>query len=73
MNEQELRKKYYSMLMQFTQGTLVSKSRLLRLPRYSKVDIEFAEKQGLIEIVKVNDIGMPVYGITPYGKQVRDN
>ena len=71
--KEDLRKKYYLMLMQFTNGNAARHHRLLRLPGYCEQDIIDACTAGLIIAVSKNADGDIIYKITAYGKQVRDS
>lgn len=74
MTEQEMRElrgKYYSMLMQFTRGTVVTHSRLLRLRHYDEAAISTALELGLIS--PVSGRSERTYRITEKGRHFRDD
>ena len=62
--------KFYSMLMQFTQGTTPSRTRLKR--KYGEALIDEALNLGLIKEIRQNKYGDPIYAITEQGKEKRD-
>jgi len=68
---QKLRGKYYSMLMQFTGGTVVTHSRLLRLRPYDEAAIKTALDLGLISPVPGRS--ERTYCITEKGRHFRDD
>lgn len=71
MTKQELRGKYYKMLVQFTGGNLPTHDRLLSLG-YSEQDIEEARKYLLIEEAGESSFGIVMYKIGPHGEEIRD-
>ena len=63
--------KFYSMLMQFTQGTTPTRLHLVHTHNEDLVDE--AIRMGYIIEIRKNEYGEPVYAITPLGKSVRDH
>lgn len=68
---EEYKKKYYRLLMLFTQNTPNARSSLLH--RFPEAIVDEAIALGLIVESHKNDIGIPVYRITELGRQLRDN
>lgn len=62
---------FYSMLMQFTQGSECARKHLRK--NYSEELIDRALHEKYIEESRKNDIGEPIYIITTLGKEKRDN
>lgn len=67
---EEYKKKYHLLLTLFTKGSCNTRSRLLR--KFSENTIDEAVALGLIVIVRKDDAGIPVYGITEAGRKLRD-
>lgn len=63
-------KRFYEILMQFTNATMPCRKHLLR--RYSADLIDEAIDLELIVQVRRNEFGDPVYTITDKGKKLRD-
>ena len=63
--------KFYSMLMQFTQGTTPSRAHLKQ--QYGEELIDEALRSGYIIEIRKNEFGEPVYAITIDGKSQRDD
>ncbi len=63
--------KFYSLLMQFTQGT--TPSRLHLVHKYNEDLVDEAIHMGYIIEIRKNEYGEPVYAITPAGRSARDD
>lgn len=63
---------YYKLLIQFSTGEVVTRSRLLHLNGVTASLVDDAEKQGYIQKTSPNDIGDIRYIITLKGKEKRD-
>lgn len=63
--------KFYSLLMQFTQGNTPSRLHLVHASNEDLVDE--AISMGYIIEIRKNIYDEPVYAITPEGRSARDN
>lgn len=64
----EDKKKFYEMLTLFSHGTTHAKDRLLH--QYSEELVDEAIAKGYILELRKDEWDVPIYGITPLGKEV---
>ena len=67
----EYKKQYYLLLTLFSNGSLNTRSRLLR--KFSENIIDEAVALGLIFEIRKDKAGIPVYAITEAGRRIRDD
>lgn len=65
---QEDKKKFYTMLMLFSNDTMHDRTRLLHT--YSQELVDEAVEKHYIEEIKNDEFGVPIYAITDLGKKV---
>lgn len=65
---QEDKSKFYKMLILFSQGSTHDRDRLLH--RYPEELVDEAIAKGYILELRKEKFGVPIYGITPLGKEV---
>lgn len=66
--KQEDKKKFYKMLMLFTNGTTHDRTRLLH--SYPEELVNKAIEKRYIKEIDKDTFGVPIYAITPLGKEV---
>lgn len=65
---QEDKKKFYEMLILFSNGSMHDRTRLLH--KYPEADVDEALTKGYLEEVCEDKFGVPIYQITKLGKEV---